>query len=198
MGYSSYSFSSVKRKFQLNQQKARLFEEISLIAPSEMLVEVLRRNQTILGFNNEKSRSEFLVAPILGEFAYLNYNHVSFYSGENLNVDADNNLNGECDFIFSKVPYSYTIEKPIICLVEAENDNITTGLGQCVAQMLGAQLFNEREGNLIPFIYGCVTTGYEWKFLKLENKAITTDLDTYYLKDVNILLGIFQKILNTF
>jgi transketolase C-terminal domain/subunit len=52
-------------------------------------------------------------------------------------------------------------------IVEAKNENIKGGLGQCVAEMVAAQIFNEREANAIDTIYGAVTTGEIWKFLKL-------------------------------
>ena len=78
-------------------------------------------------------------------------------------------------------------------LVEAKKENINAGLGQCVAEMLAARIFNERSGNEIPAIYGSVTTGSIWKFLKLEGSVINIDLTEYYLKDVNKILGILAS-----
>jgi co-chaperonin GroES (HSP10) len=74
--------------------------------------------------------------------------------------------------------------------VEAKNENIKGGLGQCAAAMLAAQLFNEQEGNEIKTIYGAVTTGDIWKFLKLEGTDIFIDLNNYYIKELNKILGI--------
>jgi ABC-type uncharacterized transport system substrate-binding protein len=59
--------------------------------------------------------------------------------------------------------------------------------------MLAAQIFNEREGNNIPVVYGAVTSGTNWKFLKLDGKVIEIDLSEYYLKDVNKILGILAS-----
>jgi hypothetical protein len=56
--------------------------------------------------------------------------------------------------------------------------------------MLAARIFNERAGHEIFTIYGVVTTGSIWKFMKLEGSVIRIDLTEYYLKDVNKILGI--------
>ncbi|MEH2280728.1 MAG: hypothetical protein V7K90_05195 [Nostoc sp.] len=42
-------------------------------------------------------------------------------------------------------------------------------------------------------IYGTVTTGSIWQFLKLEGQFIQIDLSEYYLKDVNKILGILAS-----
>jgi ABC-type uncharacterized transport system substrate-binding protein len=98
-----------------------------------------------------------------------------------------------CDFIISESPEQLFVSAPVITLVEAKKENITAGLGQCVAEMLAAQIFNEREGNNIPVVYGSVTSGTNWKFLKLDGKVIEIDLSEYYLKDVNKILGILAS-----
>ncbi len=197
-GYSSYSFKAVKHKFGLVEKKVNLTNPVTLITPSEMLLQQLDRGKRRVSLNNEKSRSEFVVAPILLEVSENNATKISIYSGENMDVDRSNGLTGECDFILSKAPDSSTLEAPILCMVETENDNINTGLGQCVAQMVGAKIFNEAEQNPQPFIYGCVTTGFEWKFLKLENNIIYTDIDHHSVENVGIILGAFQQIIDKF
>jgi activator of 2-hydroxyglutaryl-CoA dehydratase len=78
-------------------------------------------------------------------------------------------------------------------LVEAKKEDILAGLGQCVAEMVAAQIFNEREGNEISVIYGTVTSGTNWKFLKLEGKVVEIDLVEYYLTDVNKIMGILAS-----
>ncbi|MEG4840535.1 hypothetical protein [Microcoleus sp. B9-D4] len=56
--------------------------------------------------------------------------------------------------------------------------------------MLAARIFNERVGNEVSTIYGAVTTGSIWKFMKLDGCVITIALTEYYLKEVNKILGI--------
>ncbi len=78
-------------------------------------------------------------------------------------------------------------------IVEAKNENIKGGLGQCMATMLAAQLFNEQEGNHIQTIYGAVITGDIWKFLKLSGTELFVDLNNYYINELNKILGILYQ-----
>ena len=59
--------------------------------------------------------------------------------------------------------------------------------------MVAAQLFNEQQGNSIKTIYGAVTIGTIWQFLKLEKQVISIDLSEYYIKDVKKILGILSS-----
>ena len=78
-------------------------------------------------------------------------------------------------------------------MVEAKNDNLKSGLAQCIAEMVGAQIFNRREGNEIPIIYGAVTNGTNWQFLGLESEVATVDLEEYYLNNLPQILGILTS-----
>lgn len=110
-------------------------------------------------------------------------------------MDAPQGLNGNCDFIISRSPELLILNAPVITIVEAKKENINAGLGQCVAEMLAAKLFNEREGNNIKTIYGTVTTGTIWKFLKLVGQVVEIDLGEYYISDIGKILGILSNIL---
>ena len=54
--------------------------------------------------------------------------------------------------------------------------------------------FNEREHTPRPAVYGCVTTGTQWLFLKLEGDNLFIDSTQYYLHDLPKLLGILVHI----
>jgi hypothetical protein len=56
--------------------------------------------------------------------------------------------------------------------------------------MIAAQLFNQRNGEAIASIYGAVTTGTDWKFLKLTDKTIWIDKRDYFINEVGRILGI--------
>ena len=60
--------------------------------------------------------------------------------------------------------------------------------------MIGARIFNEREDTNIKTIYGVVTVGSVWKFLKLEGQTVFIDRTEYYLPQVGKILGILQSI----
>lgn len=131
-----------------------------------------------------------IISPILLEVRRkLNYK-ISLFSGINFNVDNTRRLNGFCDLIISLSPEQLFIRAPVITLVETKNENLKSGLGQCIAEMLAAQLFNEIQGNEIKTTYGVITIETIWQFLKLEGKTIFIDLSEYYIKDIKKILGI--------
>ncbi|MEG4234099.1 hypothetical protein QUA40_18630, partial [Microcoleus sp. Pol11C3] len=115
---------------------------------------------------------------------------ISLFSGVDFTVDSDLGLNGSCDFLISRSVEFLIVSAPTILIVEAKKENINAGLGQCVAEMYAAQLFNEREGNQVSRIYGVVTTGEIWKFLMLEGQSVQIDLLEYFLNQVDKILGI--------
>ena len=93
-------------------------------------------------------------------------------------------MSGYCDYILTASKESYEIRTPIVTLAEAKNESIKSGLEQCIAQMVAAQLFNQRNGDAIASIYGAVTTGTDWKFLKLIDKTIWIDKRDYFISEL--------------
>ena len=77
-------------------------------------------------------------------------------------------------------------------LVVANRGELDLGLGQCIAKMVAAQLFNASKGKAIPVIYGSVTSGRLWQFLKLEDKNVTIDVNEYQIMPVERVLGILK------
>ena len=107
-----------------------------------------------------------------------------------LTVEPEKGLNGICDFLITKSPEMLTITAPVITIVEAKKENLNLGLGQCIAEMIAARIFNQKEGNNISTIYGVITSGTNWRFLKLEGENIIIDLTEYYLNQINLIMGI--------
>ncbi|AFY42599.1 hypothetical protein [Nostoc sp. PCC 7107] len=192
MAYSDFSLTKFKKDFQINiHEQNDLFSNILPIQISDKLINILEETTELaLAINTEKARSEMIITPILLEVRRSADCQVSLFSGTDFNVDNDKGLNGYCDFVISRSKEQLTINAPVIIIVEAKNENIKNGLGQCMAAMLAAQIFNEREGNNIKTIYGAVTTGDIWKFLKLEGTNLFVDLNNYYIKELNKILGI--------
>ena len=52
------------------------------------------------------------------------------------------------------------------------------------------------KGKDIPVIYGCVTSGILWQFLKLEGNDVTIDPTSYLVTPVQKILGILKWILS--
>jgi hypothetical protein len=196
MAYSDFKLSEIIKIFGLTiSETSELFSAVAEVECSEYLAFTLKENiELAVSINTEKARSEMIIAPILLELRrYLNY-QISLFSGVDFNVDNERGLNGICDFIISHSAEQLFVRAPVITLVEAKNENLKAGFGQCVAEMLAAQLFNEREGNEITTIYGVVTIGTIWRFLKLEGQVVHIDLTEYYIKDVNKVLGILVSL----
>lgn len=192
MPYSDFSLEKVKRTFELTtSETVDLFGDVPELECSALLTEILRYNAPLaVASNSEKARSEMIISPILIDLRRLSKERINLFSGIDFDVDSERGLNGICDFIISNSSEILFVSAPIITLVEAKKENITAGLGQCVAEMLAARIFNERAGNEVSTIYGVVTTGSIWKFMKLDGSIISIDLTEYYLKDVNKILGI--------
>lgn len=195
MAYSDFSLNKFKKDFNVHiDEELDLFATIAPVQISEKLTTILEETTELaLAINTEKARSEMLITPILLEVRRQANYQISLFSGSDFNVDAEKGLNGYCDFVISRSKEQLTINAPVMIIVEAKNENIKGGLGQCMAAMLAAQIFNEQEKNEIKTIYGAVTTGDIWKFLKLEGANLFVDLNNYYIKELNKILGILYQ-----
>ena len=197
MAYSDFTLKSVSQIFGLTTTETTdLFSLVPAITLSHSLEEDLAEYSPLgLTVGTEKARSEFIIAPILAEARKLKNKQVSLFSGIDFSIAPEQGLKGTCDYIFSLSPHQYYIVAPALFIVEAKKEDISGGLGQCIAEMVAAQIFNEREGTSLETIYGAVTTGSEWKFLQLEQKAVTIDSRLYYLAEIEKILGILLHIL---
>jgi hypothetical protein len=198
MPYSQFKIRDLSSKLGLNIQKGDIVfpDTLPQIQPSAWLQQTLAMSRRV-ALTSEKARSELLVSPILMELLNRNNYAFSVLSGVNLDVDTQQGLNGECDFILAALPNLLDISSPIFALVEAKDNDIDQGIPQCAAQMYGARLYNMQENLDSDIIWGCVTTGTEWQFLRLEGTQITANTDLYHLSQLPILLGILQNIINT-
>lgn len=197
MAYSDFiNIAQVEKQFGIKQTIGKLFLQSPTIQPSEHLQIDLADIEEMPLINSEKAKSEFLIVPILKEIRRQN-RHFSIFSGYTFDVDKEQSLVGICDYILSNKMDSLEIKSPIFCLVEAKNRTTTEGIPQVASEMIAAQIFNERENNPIPIMYGCVSTGTEWLFLKLEHKTLTIDTDRYYLTatDLPRLLGTLNEVI---
>ena len=198
MPYSEFlTLKQVEHKFELKTRINNLFQKpIDKVSLSQFLQNDLEEAKD-MPLSSEKAKSEAVIAPILREVRRKKKTF-SFFSGYTFDVDANQSLNGVCDFLLTLRIDKPDISAPVFCIVEAKNRTVEEGLGQCAAEMYAAYLFNKQEGENITTIYGCVTTANEWKFLKYENKTIEIDKDLYYLNQVEEILGIMLWVLNQY
>ena len=199
MSYSDFTLYEIKDKFSLSlHEKVSLFADVQEYQTSEHLKETLRIHVPLaISINTEKARSELIVAPILVEIVKLTNYKISLFSGTDFNVDSSRGLNGVCDFIISLSSEQLFLDTPIITIVEAKNDNINSGFGQCISEMVAARLFNDKRNNPVENIYGVVTTGSLWKFLKLHDDWVWIDRDEYHISSPNKLIGVLLDMVNS-
>jgi hypothetical protein len=195
MSYSQFSIDTIEATFGITIVDAvGIFADITSVEYSDFLAQTLKKYIPLaLAIGTEKSRSELILTPILVELKEQLQNQISLFSGREFNVSPEKGLNGFCDFLISKSPEQIIIKAPVIALVEAKNDNIQSGLGQCIAEMIAAQLFNQQKGNEIETVYGSVTTGTNWKFMRLTGQILEIDLNEYFLSDVGQIIGILRS-----
>lgn len=196
MAYTDFSLRDLQIKFGIQNKVISLFEKFAPLSPSEWLNNTLT-NALQLPNRSEKAKSEAIVFPILLELRMRNKNFITFYSGDVLIADEKNGLKGECDFIVTKDVGTFNLNCPILQVVEAKKNDLEIGVPQCAAQMLGAKIFNEKHHTPTEYVYGCVTTGDEWLFMRL-GQTLKIDKRKYYLNELGELLAVFQYIIDEF
>lgn len=188
MAYSDFSLESAERKLGIRMQEADLFPTPPAAPVPAWLPGWLARG-TRLALISEKARSEFIVVPILLAARELSSDQFAIFSGQRLDVDTEQGLTGECDFILALGQAVPPLHAPIAIVVEAKKNDVEAGLGQCIAQMAAARRFNDTAGLTTSPVYGCVTTGETWQFLRLAEPAVLLDRRRYYLDNISGILG---------
>lgn len=194
MAYRDFTFERLAREFGITDEVAPLFDGLPRLEPSNHLLHTLGI-ATNLPLRSEKARSEYIVTPILFELLERNRQFFMLYSGEPFNIDRDRGLSGEIDFFIAKRTNTYSINFPLVSIVEAPRRDFDRGIPPCAAQMVAAHRLNMETGLELP-IHGCVTIGTEWQFLYYHHHHLIIDSRIYRLEDLPELLGVFQHILN--
>ena len=192
MSYSEFTtILKVKQAFGLTTVEGpRFLPQITPIAPSATLTDFLANSLPVaVATGSENARSEIIITPVLLEVRKILQQSISLFSGEDFTVDYKTGLSGICDYLISRSPEMLEIEAPAVAVVEAKKADLKTGIGQCVAEMVAMQKFNEAKGKPISVIYGSVSNGTQWRFLKLEDKIVSIDLNDYALPPVDEILG---------
>jgi hypothetical protein len=117
MSYSDFTLKKVKQKLKIKVVEDKdLFSQIKEIKVSDYLSTTLKYNLPLaLAVGTEKARSELIIVNVLLEVRKLLKEKMSFFSGINLDVDKEKELNGFCDFIISKSPEQFYLNAPSTC-----------------------------------------------------------------------------------
>ena len=197
MAFRDFTFAGVQHEFGLSLAEADLFGSVAIVHPPAEFLERIRSGMVLaLAVNTEKARSEFIIAPLLLELRRMRSDDFGLFSGIEFDVDASRGLNGFCDFILTRSPLQSMLTAPVMAITGAKNDNIRTGLGQCIAAMVAAREFNTQTSASIAMIHGAVTTGSAWKFLRLAGSALTLDRGEYFVAEPGRILGILDHLLD--
>ncbi|TAE40146.1 MAG: hypothetical protein EAZ32_15840 [Cytophagia bacterium] len=188
--FSQITRADLENEFGINIIKARFLPIVEPILVPVWLVNFLKNRMASLTImRTEKAISEALIAPMLMALQEMHPDKITVYSGEPLATDK---LSGICDFLITKDPNSFDPKGGYLVLVEAKKNDLLSGVPQCVAEMYAAQVLNKNDDP----VYGCVSTGLEWLFIKLENKIATTHSNIFTISEVGIILGIFGWIID--
>ena len=188
MAYPDFTLDLVETDLGVGQRIGPIFADLPETPPPPWLADQLARGME-LALVSEKARSEFIVVPILLAVRELSGGRVSILSGPRLDVDPLRRLSGECDFLLSLSEPLPRLRSPLLVVLEAKRNDIDAGLGPCAAQMVAAQLFNERAEQLGRPVFGCVTTGEDWQFLRLDGQELVIDPSRRYIKRVGAVLA---------
>ena len=196
MPFSQFQYPDALARFGLSRRtSADLFAGVPAVPPGPMLSAGQPFTSKLGSMaHSETARAIWLVGPLLADFWSRYGGQINLLAGVEFAADPDAELTGFVDFLISRSPQTYFVTPPVLLLFEAKRDSIPDGLGQCVAAMVGAQRFNRRAGEPDGPVYGCVTTGSVWKFLRLDGTALSEDMADYTQSDVARLLGILTHI----
>jgi hypothetical protein len=195
MAFNDFRFPQVQQDLGLTVNEAELFDAaVPVVVRPEFQTHLEMGTEVALAINTEKARSEFIIAPVLLELRILIGDRLGLFSGVAIEGDAELGLNGNCDFILTTSGRQLVVVAPVVAIVEAKNDNLLSGLGQCIASVVAARMINDREGSIGRIVYGAVTTGSAWKFMQLDCAKLTIDRREYSIDNVGKILGIFRDI----
>ena len=195
MAFRDFGFPQVRDALGLTIDDADLFASAADQPVRDDFAAFLRDGVALAVANStEKARSEFIIAPILLELRRMLGNRFALFSGLEWDVDASRGLNGYCDYLITRGPSQHVMGPPYVAIVEAKNDVLRSGFGQCIAAMVAAQVSNQRAGVERDAVHGIVSTGSAWKFLRLRGEAVTIDVTEYYIDNLPKVMGVLRAV----
>ncbi len=70
---------------------------------------------------------------------------------------------------------------PVIAVLEAKPSELSKGIGQCLSELVATLTLFERQ----QYVYGVITDGEVWEFMRLEDTILTLDHRNYHVSQVS-------------
>lgn len=196
MAYNEFTLQSAREAFGLEWRDGSLYDDVEPQAVRADFEDTVNRGRLLAAqLNNEVAKVSLIIAPILLEVKKLLGDKISLFVGVEFNVDRTRGLNGVCDFLVSNGGTQFFVTAPVLAVAEAKNESLDAGLGQCIAEMVAAQMFNEAKGSPETVIHGVVSTGALWRFLRLTGKVLEVDRTEYFVVELGKIMAVLLHIL---
>jgi hypothetical protein len=186
MPYGKFkSVEEVATKFDIE-----IADRVAFVSEKELIVADILQSMMITKLHDETSYvTEFavcdaIIRPILDIIA-ANY-HLKVWSHVPYNVDEEQGLVGEPDYLIAPKTKYGGMARPALCIIEAKKDDFEEGWTQALSEMVASALLGA------PLCYGIVTTGAIWQFGKLAGGCFV--LDPRYLSATTELQRVFNTV----
>jgi len=192
MPYSQFeSVEKVAEKFDIEVKNKPFIDQIEIQISESHFSRLQLKLADSTYFINEYAICEHIIAPIL-DLIVEKYELLRVWSRIPFNVDKENDLVGEPDYLIAPKTKYGGMSIPPLCVMEAKKEKFDEGWAQALAEMVAASIQGAR------ICYGVVTTGKIWEFGKLEDQLFTQDPDqvsaTRELQEVfNMLNWLFNE-----
>jgi len=148
----------------------------------------VQQSYKFINFNNEGSRREFLIAPVLLKLTKYTSQAISISVEEAIEVN--NLLKGTLDY--------YITSQRNLVIIEAKDVDLVRGMKQLATELIALDLLPTQQE--MGVLYGAVSIGEDWRFMCLDRntKLITEDLKLYRVpEEVELLLAILLGLLSS-
>jgi len=191
MSYGEVRFEELAGRFGVEFDRCRLFQDASSLLSPAWLGDYLRRGQ-LQSVRTASAAGTFRIAPVLLCCAELLDGRCSIFSDVDLTVDEPSGLSGKCDYLLqASVPLASLFSPALTIVVDIDGDPGASWT-KCVAQMIGMMRYSKLS---VDEVFGCVSSGHDWQFMRLRGSICTFDTDLYYLSQTDKILGILVTIL---
>ncbi|EDN68596.1 conserved hypothetical protein [Beggiatoa sp. PS] len=187
MSYGDFkTIDEVVDKFSLQVVSKPFIERLALEIENYPFAKIERKLQDEMSFVNEVTICEDIIKPIL-DLVAEKYSNLFVWSHVPYNVEPDEGLKGEPDYLIApKIKYR-SMALPPLCVIEAKQEKFDEGWAQALAEMVAAS----RQG--VKICYASVTTGDIWMFGQLKNGHFFTK-DTRKISATTDLQWVFDSL----